>query len=609
MVTTAEDVAIRTSTLSVEGAELLVGTHWSETEALAAPLAKLKARMEAAKSGLYAGCVIHANKKSYTYTLVPSEYAGKTAGDAAVVKMLTARQEERDRIVLFVYAIKSGNHYVSDKYWLVGLQSDGKFLQNYEHICENQSQLHNELSSLEAISSYDIAYLDTQKTNIESVLGTDAVEAREGTKGWSFSKTEFLEAVGDEGCKIATLHKPVNIHANKMVYGSVAAALIVTGFASFSFLYQMDSNDYLDNSRAYREARDLEEELGGTVSSLSEKPTWTDKNFVETVKTQYFNHDKAHPYSPTQVAVVIHEINRTLPTYLAEWEFKKIRYENGRFFAEYHRNPKGKGVYFVLDSKIKSLDALVDSYRIEPADIRDLATVRDYEVIPSMTLSGSMAAQMQLQDMAKIKRTEAAMIELADDAEGVAKKLKRKFQVYRGLSFTDKWIMMEPVELAEDAKKLSRKLKKLKSEMKEIDETLNGIPETEIPQESLLGNKLDFISMMHVDSFFNWSPPVTTGTFPDKDSLRERAGKSKEESEYKPAILIYSVTVQTQEDMEEGKTRSYGVDDMMKLSHYIEKPFVDVTSVEYTRKDEQWEYNMVFYRKTPTYDKFFNENE
>ena len=52
---------------------------------------------------------------------------------------------------------------------------------------------------------------------------------------------------------------------------------------------------------------------------------------------------------------------------------------------------------------------------------------------------------------------------------------------------------------------------------------------------------------------------------------------------------------------------AHGVDDMLKLSFYIEKPFVDVLSVKYTREGEQWTYDMVFYRKTNTFDKFFSE--
>ena len=92
--------------------------------------------------------------------------------------------------------------------------------------------------------------------------------------------------------------------------------------------------------------------------------------------------------------------------------------------------------------------------------------------------------------------------------------------------------------------------------------------------------------------------------------MSDKKGKRKKddvESPYKPAILIHQVTVATQEDTEDGKSRSYGVDDMLKLSFYIEKPFVDVLSVKYTREGEQWTYDMVFYRKTHTFDKFFSE--
>lgn len=603
---TPGEMGARVSPLFVEGARLLVGTSWDEIDAFVHPLAKLKLRYHAAKTGLYGGILTNVSKKTYMYTLVPEEHVGLPSGDMIVSRMINKRKSERDNIVVFVYVIRDKDRFVANKYWLTAIQPDGQFLKNYEHICENKSQLKNELSNLSAIGNYDIAMLDTQRAELESILGEESFA--DSDVNWNFAKSEFKQFLDDEGCRFSRYHEKFNIQVNKLVYTSGAIATVLVGFGSFSFFYQMNSNAYFDDGRAYRDVRNLEDNLAERISFLTEKKSWTDKSFQEVVKSQYFENEKEHPYRPSQVALVIREINKTLPTYLAEFEFESIVYEKGKFFAEYVRNPTGKGVYFVLDEKVKAIDSLVDTYSVEPYELKELATIRVYEIIPDISLDGVAEAQAQLQSLAKVKRTETSLKEKADDAESVAKKLKRTHQIYRGLNFVDKWIMMEPKDLAEQAKRYQKNLDRLLEEIKEIETTLSSIDPSVIPQQSLLGNKLDFISMMHVDSFFNWSPPNLIETFPDADILKGKNGKNKDSS-YKPAIFIYRVKVQTQEDMDEGKTRSYGVDDMLKLSHYIERPFVDVERVKYSRQDEQWEYDMIFYRKTNTYDKFFKEKD
>lgn len=596
------------STLSIEGVKLVAGSTWEETDAFAQAIAKVKVRYHAAKSGLHAGAIKKIGKKQYSYTLSDESCSGLPSGDLSVSSMLMERSEERDNIVLFVYVIKSQDRYTSDKYWLVAVQPDGQFLKNYECFCDSKLQLKNEIESIEAISQIELAYLDVQRSDLVDVFGVERFE--ESEEKWSFLKSDFKRHLDDEKNHFVTIHKPINVKANKLFFIGSGATIVIVGFSAFSFLYQMSSNEFLNDPRLYKSVRDFESSLSDKVDSLTESKVWTDKSFKESVRKQYFDNEKKYPYRPIQVASVIREVNKTLPTYLAEWKFDNIRYDSGSFFAEYHRNPTGKGVYFVLDEKIKAIDSMVDSYSILPYELKQLANIRVYEIFPEVTLSGVGDAQQNLQTLAQIKRTETKLKDLADEASRSAKQLKRQIQIYKGLGFIDKWVLLEAVDLAKYARVYKSKVDKYKKEIGEIESSLNGMEVAKIPDPSLLGNELDFISMMHVDSFFNWSPPKSYGTFPDKDTLSEKKKKRKKgdaESPYKPAILIHQVTVATQEDTEDGKSRSYGVDDMLKLSFYIEKPFVDVLSVKYTREGEQWTYDMVFYRKTNTYDKFFSE--
>ena len=596
------------STLSIEGVKLVAGSTWEEMDAFAQSLAKVKVRYHAVKSGMHAGAIKKVGKKQYSYSLADANCSGLPSGDLSVSSMLMERSETRDNIVIFIYVIKSQDRYTSDKYWLVAVQPDGQFLKNYECFCDSKLQLKNEIESIEAISQVDLAYLDVQKGDLIDVFGVDKFS--ENDEHWSFLKSDFKRHLDDDKNQFSTIHKPVNVKANKLLFVGSGLTVAIVGFSAFSFMYQMSSNDFLNDPRLYKSVRDFESSLSDKVDSLTESKVWTHKSFKESVRKQYFDNEKKYPYRPIQVASVIREVNKTLPTYLAEWKFDNIRYENGSFFAEYHRNPTGKGVYFVLDEKIKAIDSMVDSYSIVPYELKQLANIRVYEIFPKVTLSGVGDAQENLQTLAQIKRTEAKLKDLADDASRSAKQLKRQIQLYKGLSFVDKWILLDSVELAKYARVYKSKVDKFKKEIEKIESSLDGMEIAKIPEPSLLGNELDFISMMHVDSFFNWAPPKPYGTFPDKDTLSEKKGKRKKddaESPYKPAILIHQVTVATQEDTEDGKSRSYGVDDMLKLSFYIEKPFVDVLSVKYTREGEQWTYDMVFYRKTHTFDKFFSE--
>ena len=105
---------------------------------------------------------------------------------------------------------------------------------------------------------------------------------------------------------------------------------------------------------------------------------------------------------------------------------------------------------------------MVDSYSIVPYELKQLANIRVYEIFPKVTLSGVGDAQENLQTLAQIKRTEAKLKDLADDASRSAKQLKRQIQLYKGLSFVDKWILLDSVDLAKYARVYKSKTDKIK---------------------------------------------------------------------------------------------------------------------------------------------------
>ena len=383
------------STLSIEGVKLVAGSTWEEMDAFTQSLAKVKVRYHAIKSGMHAGAIKKIGKKQYSYSLIDANCSGLPSGDLSVSSMLMERSETRDNIVIFIYVIKSQDRYVSDKYWLVAVQPDGQFLKNYECFCDSKLQLKNEIESVEAISQVDLAYLDVQRGDLIDVFGVEKFGGND--EHWSFLKSDFKRHLDDDKNQFTTIHKPVNVKANKLFFVGSGLTVAIVGFSAFSFMYQMSSNDFLNDPRLYKNVRDFESSLSEKVDFLTESKVWTDKSFKESVRKQYFDNEKKYPYRPIQVASVIREVNKTLPTYLAEWQFDNIRYENGSFFAEYHRNPTGKGVYFVLDEKIKAIDSMVDSYSIVPYELKELANIRVYEIFPKVTLSGVGDAQENLQ--------------------------------------------------------------------------------------------------------------------------------------------------------------------------------------------------------------------
>ena len=83
--------------------------------------------------------------------------------------------------------------------------------------------------------------------------------------------------------------------------------------------------------------------------------------------------------------------------------------------------------------------------------------------------------------------------------------------------------------------------------------------------------------------------------------MLEQKNKKKSKDEYKPAIESYQVTISTRESEEEGKIKSYGVRDMIQLGLLLDRPFINVDTVEYSKLDEQWVFSIHFNRQTPEY--------
>ena len=205
------------------------------------------------------------------------------------------------------------------------------------------------------------------------------------------------------------------------------------------------------------------------------------------------------------------------------------------------------------------------------------------------------------------------LVNEADDALKANRQMTNFKLQYDAMPFLTKWFMFGGDNLHSDA--MSFESSKLKAENEEFEAALVEFQSLEglsIDKELIIGNKYDFVTMMQLDSFFDWTFPKSTMSFPTKDMLKDKNRKPKKVRKgkkapkpveiYGPSILGYEVEISTQSASDDNKVTSYGIADMNRLGEMLNKPFVHVDMVSYLKSDEQWSVLIHFFTKTQHYE-------
>ncbi|APD91938.1 hypothetical protein BM525_18830 (plasmid) [Alteromonas mediterranea] len=429
----------------------------------------------------------------------------------------------------------------------------------------------------------------------------------------------FEKAALNPELKPKRLYKPSKIKVKKLGVIAAAVALATCGWLGFSYLSQSSADDFFSDPSYWSNIQkqmkafdDKSDELG------SSSKYWDDRTYRNDVLSSFVDSLADNLYTSEEVAYILRYINMTLPVYTSEWELSTLEYENNNFIATYNRIDKGKGVYFMLDEDIFEIDEKDNGIRIEPFFLGDMADVRKYSIIPKISLE----RQASISKMRSVMRAENAVTDAYADAAYKASKKSLQLinykHAYANMGFFDKWFLLKGSDTYSEALQVKNgMLKNAIDDVQLAEKAYNEQEKLTLQDRLIIGNKYDFVTMMQLDSFFEWTFPIATSSFPGADAIEEKNKKSKKKKKrkksakadtkvstpYGPSIISYSVTISTQDsENEEGKVKSYGISDMIRLGQMLDKPFVHVDYVNYDRVNEQWEMQIHFFTKTQDYE-------
>jgi uncharacterized protein YoxC len=600
--------------LNIDGKNVLVGAPWNTERKQKGLLLNLSLRVKANKENR-PHCAIYplADGKSTQYLLL-DEHELQDADVAADAVIAEKASEwfgiKRDAPLIFIYSHLTGNSVSSEpSFWLTIVENDNTISNTHTGLIEDRFSLREFIETLLITSSeINVISVDTDgatKAFLED-FDTEAVfKIKEIT-------TETLtKALGQSTAKFKRIYKPSKIKIKKV--GIVAGATVLTAFAAFGFSYLSQSTpfDYFDNEVRLQELKSKSSSVSDSMKEFKTGSTWDPRSYRFETMREFSENMQNSMFSPIEIAVVLREVNKTMPTLAAEWRLTKINYENNRFFAQYERIRNGQGVFFLLDKKIKKIDEETEYLTIRPYELKENAQVRTYSIIPKGVTDRASSVNELKESMREEDRLYTRMGKATQRVSSKIKALEDIHMQYSMFTFQDTWINRSSIDLYDQAIAVEEDIQRAEDTLKKSIREFRNTEKAAINDYVLLGNVLDFVSIMQMDSYFMWTYPAIDNVFPSKETLKEREGKKtrrkrkdKEQdasASYGPAIESYNVVISTRDSEEEGKVLSYGIADMLRLGLLINKPFVNVEKVEYNSLNDQWQFNIHFNRKTPDY--------
>lgn len=623
-------------TIKVGEHTLLIGSQWQTENKLKGLLFSLALRSRAQAAGMhYAASFATGEKGILQYSLIPSMGEEKKLLSADMIVAKNAVNwvpKSENTLTVFVKSIPAENNEFSNAYWVCAVNFDGTLMSGGKHIAENDAEL-VEMLNLLCLTYDKFRFLSIDRDYpLQSFFAENEhrLSFGEDTQHHHITDDEFEQSVkkGLDDAAFRQIYKPSSLKPKKIGLSIGIAATIALALTARSYLAQSDSIDYFENSGSHQavssDKTSYDKQMNETKLSAKK---WDDRTFRKVTLDQFVADLQKNQFSPMDVTAVLYEINRSMPMFAAEWQLTEIVYDHNRFFCRYERIQGGKGVYFLLDQFISQINS--PHFKITPNSLTAQGEARTFEITPNIKLTRAerlSAMSNALRDESKSDTQFSRQLKKGADA---ASSILSIHDQYNTMDFKQRWVFNEGAELLEQAIAAEDVLSDARSAIQRVQAERKKMTPLILDNNLIIGNVMDFISMMQIDSFFEWSYPSLVRTYPDDSSLSERnreavkadrastkkskKGKSSEDEPraknkkaspiYGAAIESYKVEIKTLPSAEEEKTKSYGIADMLQLGLLIDKPFVNVDRVEYDKRTEQWSFHIHFHRKTPEYTK------
>jgi hypothetical protein len=514
-----------------------------------------------------------------------------------------------DCITIFIRSIGelSGTN---TRYWVCGIDSRGQIETNSKLIVNDRFELQKLI---------DIYVITSEKVNVISVEDDGATKKFITEDSHSMDDLNLVYITGEmflssfdesltEQCRILRVYKPSKVSLKALAIITTAGAIMATSWLAYSYISQSASLDFFSNNIFFEKTRQDNGSSQTIAEDLRTKKHWDYDSYRNETLSQFVTSLGQNLYSPMDISIIIKEINKSLPTYSADWKLSSLNYVNNKFFARYDRIPHGKGVYFLLDKNINQLNNVIHNFDIKPYDLVDEGDGRIFSITPKIKIEKVGRLDKMLNSLRQEGKLRVALAKTNADHLANTSHLLSIKDAYDALSFKDKWVSRTGDDLLSEALEVTEEISNIKAEYDQLHLSLGGLDKLNIERNLVLGNVMDFVTMLQMDSFFDWSYPVLKRVYPDSEMLSSRniiqnANSPKQRELYGPAIESYEVKITTRQNEEEGKILTYGISDMIHLGQVIDKPFVNVDEVHYDKITEQWSFVIHFHRHTPEFSK------
>ena len=621
--------------LHIGGADLMVGSKWSVDRKIKGTLLNLFIRKKASDLDLHYGTSDLVETKSghaSMYTLFDFDEDERSLkktinGDLLVAKNINKwlpkdiKKSFEAASTIFVHSLEANDIHSEPHFWIVSVDSEGVIQSDITPIQDSTYSLKNAIQAHMYITPPNIVYLNTDgptrsffKEHEKALSLTvnpskDFIKENINSMAFEIDEADFVDAIGEvKGQQIKRVYKPSQLKVKKLGVGVGVLSVLVSSWFGYSYVSQMESFSYFNNEAKQSELQAKMKEHADIGKELKGSSTkWDEESFREETLKQFIDGLNKNVYSPLDIALVIREINKTYPIFAAEWRLKEIVFEQNRFFIKYDRIKGGKGVYFLLDDLVKKISKNSPSMTLKPFDLEPEGDRRTYQIIPNIDLPKVKEIQKMEDVLREENKRKSSFARANKKANDSTRNLMNKFTEYNSLTFKEIWLERKANDLYAEVSGLESKINRADRLFDKTKAEMESMSPLKLERTLTLGNRLDFITMMQLDSFFDWSIPEVVGYYPNMKMLTDRNPKKKKgkapspSKVYYPAIESYTVKITSQNSEEEGKTTSYGVSDIIQLGILINKPFVNVDFVKYDKMTEQWELNLHFHRQTPEY--------
>ncbi|MBE8232829.1 MAG: hypothetical protein HAW67_03780 [Endozoicomonadaceae bacterium] len=607
---------------SIDGNNVVIGLDWKSSKHTNSLLLHLHAKKLSKKENLPFGST-HINKSGEhtvsQYALTKKELdLESTVGGSLLSDFVTENYGSSNPDATFVF-VKNLDDDTSNSdesvFWLCAFDSSGSILENGDCVVTNIVDLKDELSELNKLSEITLCHL-TSDSSIDLLLPIwDEVNL---LKRIDFTEKQLFELLERDSYNPTRFTKEIELPVKKIAFTLAGITSLFLLLFAWGYYQNTKPSEYFSQSIISEYTDNELPNLKKKLKKLNKKSkSWTQESFDDYVNEQFISTYLSHNFSSKEIGTIFEEIDNTFPLYSVEWKLTKVSFVNGSFFIFYKRIEGSLGTIDELTSHISDINKKTFEFTVVPVEqLIDEGKVKVFEVKPKAV--SSMSQLSAEYDMKRIQYAQLNKKTLVSNS-----KLKKLYSslnnhkvTFLNLSFVDLYILQKGSDYLDLASSVVLKIQKEKKNLSTVKSDFPLAKKLSAPSNWFQGRLIDFVTMTHADSLFDWSFPQLVGGIPDKRTLNKRneAAIKKNKSFLKPkkkakkrkqtklskvfkqAINFYSVEVTTQANSSEnGKIASYGVADLKKLMTVVSKPYIQIERIDYLKDTENWVVTLIFY--------------